>query len=74
MQTPNQVPKQPNDDRPRLSTAQFAAQLAIKPQTVRQAVCNSGQYMGIRPTKAPNRFLLWPADAVERLLSRDDAK
>ncbi len=74
MQNTNQVPKQPNDDRPPLKTEQLAAGVGVKAQTLRQAYCRDGEYFGIRPTKAPNRFLLWPADAIERLLSRDRAK
>lgn len=50
-----------------LSTEALAAALAIKPQTLRAAVCRAGHYCGVRPSKAPNRFLYWPADAVERI-------
>ncbi|MBK8114671.1 MAG: hypothetical protein IPK44_09125 [Candidatus Accumulibacter sp.] len=58
-----------DDARPLLSTEKLAARLGIKPQTLRAALCRNGHYFGIRPMKAPNRFLLWPANAVERLLS-----
>ena len=49
------------------STEQAAEVLHVKPQTLRAAICRDGHYYGIRPNKARNRFLLWPADAVERL-------
>lgn len=74
MQNPHEVRQQPNDDRPALSTEQLAARLGIKSATLRQAICRDGEYFGIRPTKAPNRFLRWPADAAERLLSEERAK
>lgn len=51
----------------RLSTDEAAARLKIKPQTMRAAVCRAGHYMGCRPFKCANRFLLWPADAIESL-------
>jgi hypothetical protein len=31
-------------------------------------LCRRGSYYGIRPAKLPNGRLLWPGDAVERLL------
>lgn len=57
-----------------LSTEQAAAALHVRPQTLRAALCRDGHYFGIRPTKTPNRFLLWPADAVERVISGEVAK
>lgn len=51
----------------RLSTEEAAARLKVKPQTLRAAVCRAGHYCGVRPSKSPNRFLYWPADAVDRL-------
>ncbi|HQE19875.1 MAG TPA: hypothetical protein PK607_15355 [Aggregatilineales bacterium] len=52
-----------------LSTEQAAAILKVKPQTLRAALCRDGHYMGLRPSKLPNRFLLWDASAVNSLLS-----
>lgn len=52
-----------------LTTEALAECLGIKPQTLRANLCRNGHYFGIRPVKTPNRFLLWPADAVERLTS-----
>lgn len=49
------------------STDETAAFFKVKPQTVRAGLCRDGHYMGMRPLKLPNRLLLWPADAVERL-------
>jgi hypothetical protein len=50
-----------------LTTEALAAALGIKPQTLRANLCRAGHYYGLRPVKLPNRMLLWPADAVERL-------
>lgn len=57
----------------RLSTEEAAARLKVKPQTLRAAVCRNSHYCGIRPTKGPNRFLYWPADEIDRLLSNGEA-
>lgn len=51
----------------RLSTEESAARLKVKPQTLRAAFCRNGHYLGCRPLKSANRFLLWPADEIERL-------
>lgn len=52
-----------------LSTEQAAAILKVKPQTLRAALCRDGHYMGLRPSKLPNRFLLWDASAIDALLN-----
>jgi hypothetical protein len=49
------------------STDEAAAVLKVKPQTLRAALCRDGAYQGVRPLKARNRFLLWPAAEIERL-------
>lgn len=54
-----------------LTTDQFAAQLQIKPQTLRAALCRDGHYYGVRPVKMPNRRLLWPDDAAARLMNQE---
>jgi hypothetical protein len=51
----------------RLSTEEAAALLKIKPQSMRAALCRDSHYLGVRPIKSANRFLLWPADQIERL-------
>ena len=56
-----------------LSTEQAAAVLKVKPQTLRAALCRDGHYMGLRPSKLPNRFLLWDASSVEALLNGEVA-
>lgn len=50
-----------------LSTEALAAELRIKPQTLRAALCRDGHYYGVRPIKMPNRLLLWPADSLAQL-------
>lgn len=56
------------ENRDFLSTEEFAAILAVDPQSVRKRYSQDGSYHGIRPTKLPNRRVLWPAKAVRRLL------
>lgn len=53
-----------------LSTDDLAVRLGVRPQTIRAALCRQGHYFGLRPLKLPNRFLLWPVDAVERLIGQ----
>ncbi|HRE18381.1 MAG TPA: helix-turn-helix domain-containing protein [Rhodocyclaceae bacterium] len=55
------------------STEEAATRLGIKPQTLRAALCRDGAYFGIRPFKSKNRFLRWPADAVEALIAGEVA-
>lgn len=54
----------------RLTTEEAAICLRVKAQTLRAALCRDGHYFGVRPVRAPNRFLLWPADEVRGLLAR----
>lgn len=56
------------------STSEAAALLKIKPQTLRAAMCRDGHYAGVRPRKLPSRFLGWPADEIERLVSGEVAQ
>lgn len=57
----------------KLDTAEAAAVLRVKPQTLRRALCIQGHYMGMRPVKLPSGRLLWSADALERLTSGEVA-
>lgn len=54
------------------TTESFAQQVGSKPQTVRKNYCQHGHYLGVRPVKLPNGKLLWPASAVERLITGAD--
>ena len=54
----------------RLTTEEAATCLRVKAQTLRAALCRDGHYLGIRPLRAPNRFLLWPAGEVQGLLAK----
>jgi hypothetical protein len=51
----------------RLSTIEAAEVLKVRPQTLRAALCRDGHYLGARPAKSANRFLLWNAADIERL-------
>ncbi|MDP9645464.1 DNA-binding protein [Paraburkholderia caledonica] len=55
-------------DRPLLSTEDLAAQLSLRPQSIRKRYCQTGAYFGLRPAKLPNGRLMWPADSIERLV------
>lgn len=56
------------DAQARLTTEELAERMRTKPYTVRARLSRTGSYFGIRPAKAPNGRLLWPADAPERLI------
>ncbi|OIT16250.1 hypothetical protein BL243_12235 [Ralstonia solanacearum] len=58
-------------NRDHVSTEELAAILAIDPQSIRKRHSVDGSYLGIRPTKLPNRRLLWPVADVKKLLSGD---
>ena len=50
-----------------MSTDELAIALGIKPQSIRTRFCITGSYFSLRPTKMPNRRLMWPCDSIERL-------
>lgn len=56
------------------STEEAAAALKVKPQTLRAALCRDGAYQGVRPLKARNRFLIWPAAQIDALLDGEVAR
>ena len=51
-----------------MTTDEFAALIHVKSTTIRHGLCTRGHYLGLRPTKLPNRRLLWSASAVQNLL------
>lgn len=60
--------------RPRkLDTAEAAAVLRVKPQTLRRALCLQGHYMRLVPCKLPNGRLLWDAEQIDRLTAGEAA-
>lgn len=62
------------DARTTLSTEELAAGIGVKPQTLRAAICRDGHYFGLVPHKSRNRFLRWPADSIERIISGTEGK
>jgi hypothetical protein len=50
-----------------MTTQQLADALGLKPQSIRKRYCETGAYYSLRPTKMPNRRLMWPADALAQL-------
>lgn len=62
-------------NRPRkLGTAEAAAVLRVRPQTLRRALCLNGHYLGLRPTKLPNGRLLWDAAELDRLTTPQERR
>lgn len=61
------VPMPIPENRDFLSTEEFAAVMAVDPQSIRKRYSSDGSYHGVRPTKLPNRRVLWPVDAVRQL-------
>ena len=50
-----------------MTTAQYARELGISPETLRQAHSRTGGYFGVVPTKALNGRLVWPVAELDRL-------
>ncbi|WP_322059186.1 DNA-binding protein [Paraburkholderia sp. J63] len=51
-----------------ITTEELASALSLRPQSIRKRYMETGSYHGVRPVKLPNRFLAWPADAVQQLM------
>lgn len=51
----------------RYTTAEFAQLFKVETQTVRKQYAATGSYFGTVPLRLPNRRLLWPSDAIEKL-------
>lgn len=51
----------------RYTTAEFARLFKVETQTVRKQYAATGSYFGTVPLRLPNRRLLWPSDAIEKL-------
>ena len=67
----------PTTDRRMIGTKELATLLNTRPQSIYKRLLNTGTYWGLEPTRLPNGRLLWPADAVDRLVAassrREDA-
>lgn len=61
------VPMPIPENRDLLSTEEFAAVMAVDPQSIRKRYSSDGSYHGVRPVKLPNRRVLWPIEAVRQL-------
>lgn len=53
----------------KLTTQEVSAALKVRPQTILKGLCQNGHYQGLRPVKMPNRYLLWDAAAVQKLIN-----
>jgi hypothetical protein len=58
----------PSNTSANYTTEHFAICLGGSPSTIRTRLCKTGSYYGIKPIKLPSGRLLWPADAVQKLL------
>ncbi|KDR29286.1 hypothetical protein [Caballeronia zhejiangensis] len=61
------VPMPIPENRDYLSTDEFAAVMAVGPQSIRKRYSSDGSYHGVRPVKLANRRVLWPVEAVRQL-------
>ncbi len=52
-----------------LSTNEAAEKLGMRPATLRHGLCLKGHYLGMQPVKLPNGRLVWPAKAIENMLT-----
>lgn len=52
-----------------LQTKELAEQLGTSAESIRVALCRRGSFYGVVPKKTPSGRLLWPSDAVERVLA-----
>lgn len=64
-----QEPDHGHPDGRRLTTAELAAALSLREQSIRKRLWQTGSYFGVRPVKLPNGKLRWPSDSVARLIA-----
>lgn len=50
-----------------LTTDELAKSLSLKAQSIRKRYSLTGSYHGVRPHKAANGRLYWPADEIHKL-------
>ena len=51
-----------------LSNSQLAALCKVEPSSIHAALSRHSNFLGLRPVKLPNGRLLWPEDAVAKML------
>lgn len=51
-----------------MKTRELASNLGKQPQTLIARYCRTGSYFGLVPQKLPCGSLMWPDDAIERLI------
>ena len=52
-----------------ITTTEYAQVFSVDPQTVRKNHCLTGECYGIRPTKLPNKRLIWSVMRTAGLLA-----
>ncbi len=57
-----------------LNTNELGRLFGVKGDSIRVHLCRRGSYFGLKPIKAPNGRLLWPADEAERVLRGEPAR
>ncbi|MPV65847.1 helix-turn-helix domain-containing protein [Burkholderia sp. BE17] len=55
-----------------MTTKEVADCMRIAPATVYQRLCAKGDFWGVLPVKGLNGRLLWPIEAIHRLLDRNE--
>jgi hypothetical protein len=65
------VPMPIPENRDYLSTEEFAAVMAVAPQSIRKRYSEEGTYHGVRPIKQASRRVMWPVEAVRQLRNGD---
>lgn len=58
------------EQRETCTTEEFAVFVGVKATTIRRAYCVTGHYLNLRPTKLPNKRLLWSAAEVRQLMGK----
>jgi hypothetical protein len=51
-----------------LTTNEFAADIKVKPQTIRKRVSATGAYFTVKPEYLENGHMRWPYNGRDRLL------
>lgn len=52
-----------------ITTSALASMLGVKAESIRTHLYRKGSYYDLKPSKAVNGRLMWPADAAEHLLA-----
>ena len=65
---PEVIPGPVLDPPEKITTNELAVMFGCKPDSIRHSLCIKGHYMGIVPTKLPNRRLMWSRKKAREVL------